>query len=67
MKNFALPLHKNPAWVRMADYGSFNDALVAMRYYDERHARWQALRAQVQRSVSGLFKWTGVRLIVQTK
>lgn len=55
MKNFTLPLNKTPAWVRMADYGSFNDALAAMRYYDRRHARWLALRQQVQRSMVAFF------------
>ncbi|MGL4767749.1 MAG: hypothetical protein ACRCV6_06690 [Formosimonas sp.] len=55
MKNFALPLHKNPAWVRMGDYASFNDALSAMRYYDARYERWQALRTQMQRSLAAFF------------
>lgn len=51
-----LPLDKNPAWLNMADYGCFNDALAAMRYYDERYVRWQRLREQIQRSMALLFK-----------
>lgn len=54
--NTNLPLDKNPAWVHMADYGCFNDALAAMRYYDERHARWLSFKAQVKHSMLALFK-----------
>ena len=48
MQTQTLPLHKNPAWINMAGYASFSDALAAMRFYEARYARRQQLTHNVR-------------------
>ena len=56
MKTAVLPIEKNPAWIHMGQYESFDDALAAIRYYEVRHAKWCAIRAHIQQRIGSVFR-----------